>query len=260
MTTGRGDNQVSIANRVALVTGGSVGIGRSIALALGQAGADVAVNYRTQAAEAEETAAAIRALGRRAVAVCADVRDTAAVEAMMAEVAATLGGLHILVNNAGVAGPGLLAEIGDDDWDLILDVNLKGAFLCCRAAVPRILAAGGGSIVNIGSNAGRTGGTPHQIAYAASKAGLDGLTKALSRELVRQGVRVNCVAPTTVGTEMVLGRASAEELVERTQSIPLGRFGKPEEVAAAVVFLADDAAAAAVTGQTLYVNGGAWMG
>lgn len=260
MTAGRGDNQVSIANRVALVTGGSVGIGRSIALALGQAGADVAVNYRSHAAEAEQVAAAIRSLGRQAIAVHADVRDTAAVEAMMAEVAATLGGLHILVNNAGVAGPGLLAEIGDDDWDLILDVNLKGAFLCCRAAVPRILAAGGGSIINIGSNAGRTGGTPHQIAYAASKAGLDGLTKALSRELVRQGVRVNCVAPTTVGTEMVLGRASAEELVERTQSIPLGRFGQPEEVAAAVMFLADDAAAAAITGQTIYVNGGAWMG
>ena len=260
MTAGRGDNQVSIANRVALVTGGSVGIGRSIAEALGQAGADVAVNYRTHAAEAEQVAAAIRSLGRQAIAVHADVRDTAAVEAMMAEVAATLGGLHILVNNAGVAGPGLLAEIGDDDWDLILDVNLKGSFLCCRAAVPRILAAGGGSIINVGSNAGRTGGTPHQVAYAASKAGLDGLTKALSRELVRQGVRVNCVAPTTVGTEMVLGRASAEELVERTQSIPLGRFGQPEEVAAAVVFLADDAAAAAVTGQTLYVNGGAWMG
>ena len=245
---------------MALVTGGGVGIGRSIAVALAQAGADVAVSYRTHAAEAEETATAIRALGRRAIAVRADVRDTAAVEAMMAEVAARFGRLHILVNNAGVAGPGLLAEIGDDDWDLILDVNLRGAFLCCRAAMPRILASGGGSIVNIGSNAGRTGGTPHQVAYAASKAGLDGLTKALSRELVRQGVRVNCVAPTTVGTDMVLGRASAEELVERTQSIPLGRFGKPEEVAAAVVFLADDAAAAAITGQTVYVNGGAWMG
>ncbi len=260
MAGGTGNGQVSINERVALVTGGSVGIGRFIAVALGQAGADVAINYRTHAAEAEAVATEIRALGRRAIAVPADVRDTAAVESLMSTVTATLGELHILVNNAGVAGPGLLAEIGDDDWDLILDVNLKGAFLCCRAAVPRILAAGGGSIVNIGSNAGRTGGTPHQVAYAASKAGLDGLTKALSRELVRQGVRVNCVAPTTVGTDMVLGRASAEELAERTQSIPLGRFGKPEEVAAAVVFLADDAAAAAITGQTVYVNGGAWMG
>ncbi|MAG36418.1 MAG: beta-ketoacyl-ACP reductase [Dehalococcoidia bacterium] len=251
---------MSLDNSVALVTGGSVGIGRAIALALGQAGADVAVNFRTHADEAEEIAAEVRSLGRQAATIRADVRDSAAVEAMITWVTTTLGKLTILVNNAGVAGPGLLAEISDDDWDLILDVNLKGAFLCCRAAVPRILASGGGSIINIGSNAGRTGGTPHQIAYAASKAGLDGLTRALARELVEQGVRVNCVAPTTVATDMVLGRAGADELADRARSIPLGRFGEPVDVGAAVVFLANDKSASSITGQTLYVNGGSWMG
>lgn len=249
---------MALENKVALVTGASRGIGRAIALALARAGANVAINYRTGADPAAAVAADIEALGRRAITVGADVRDPDAVTRMVATVRETLGGLHVLVNNAGVAGPGLLAEISDDAWDWMIDVNLKGTFLCCRAAVPHLLASGGGSIVNISSNAGQTGGTPHQVAYAASKAGLFGLTKALARELAGQRIRVNCVAPTSVATEMV-GERSPDEIAERTRSIPLGRFGQPDEVAQAVVFLANDETASFITGQTLFVNGGAWM-
>lgn len=240
--------------RCALVTGAGSGIGRAIALRLAFEGASVAINYMHNEAGATEVMAEIEALGGHAMTVQADVRKALEVEAMVEVVVGAWGCLDVLVNNAGVVRRGGLAVITEPMWDEVLDVNLKGTFLCSQAAA-RWMVGRGGSMVNIASMRGVEGGSssPH---YAAAKAGVIALTKSLAREL-SPGIRVNAVAPGYVDT-----RIQADLMPEQRRAIeastPLQRFGTPDDVAAATAFLASSDAAY-VTGQTLLVDGGRVM-
>jgi 3-oxoacyl-[acyl-carrier protein] reductase len=236
-----------LAGRVALVTGASRGIGAAIAIALADAGADVAVNYRERAAEADSVAAAMIALGRRAVAVAADVSRGEAVERMVRAVEATLGPIDILVNNAGIALIRGIDDLTEADFDQTIAVNLKSAFLCIQAVLPRMRARGWGRIVNISSGAARGAGGVG-VHYNASKAGMEGLTRGYAARLVKQGITVNAVAPSLIATDMVnAGVASSPA------RIPLGRFGTGEEVAQVVVMLVRNEY---MTGQTVALSGG----
>jgi 3-oxoacyl-[acyl-carrier protein] reductase len=236
-----------LTGRVALVTGASRGIGRAIALALAGAGADVVVNCRERVRSAEEAAEAVRARGRRALAIAADVSDAGAVERMVRSAEAGLGPVDVLVNNAGVAIPRDLDELTEEEFDRTLAVNLKGAFLCTRAVLPGMRARRWGRVVNISSRAARGAGVigPH---YNASKAGLEGLTRGYAARLVRDGVTVNAVSPSLIETEMIAARRD-----EYARKVPLGRLGLPEEVAQAVLMVVGNAY---MTGQTVPVNGG----
>jgi 3-oxoacyl-[acyl-carrier protein] reductase len=236
-----------LAGRVALVTGASRGIGRAIALALAGAGADVAVNCRERGRSAEETADAVRAEGRRALAIAADVADARAVEGMVRAAEAELGPVDLLVNNAGVAIPRDLDELTEEDFDRTLAVNLKGAFLCTQAVLPGMRARRWGRIVNISSGAARGAGVIGAH-YNASKAGLEGLTRGYAARLVRDGVTVNAVSPSLIETEMI--GAGRDEYAKK---VPLGRLGMPDEVAQAVLMVVGNAY---MTGQTVPVNGG----
>ena len=236
-----------LTDRVALVTGGSRGIGRAVALALAAAGADVAVNYREQAAAAGEVADAVRAAGRRAVAVGADVSDGPAVAAMLGTIERALGGVDILVNNAGIALIRGVDELTEADFDRTLAVNLKSVFLCTQAVLPRMRARRWGRIVNISSGAARGAGGIG-VHYNASKAGMEGLTRGYAARLVKQGITVNAVAPSLIDTDMM--HARREEYVAR---IPLGRMGTAEEVAHAVLMVLGSEY---MTGQTVQLNGG----
>jgi len=239
-----------ITGKVALVTGASRGIGRAVALALAGAGADVAVNYRRRAEDAEQVAAAVRALGRRALAIPADVSAAAEMRRMVEAVETGLGPIAILVNNAGVTRPQPLEEITERDWDELIAVNLTSCFLAARAVLPGMRARRWGRIVNISSVAAQTGGVvgPH---YAASKAGMIGLTHSLATLLAKEGITANAVAPALIETEMVTSNPRA-----RADLIPVGRFGRVEEVAEAVLMLASNGY---ITGQTVNVNGGWYM-
>ncbi len=246
--------------RVALVTGGSRGIGRATALRLGEAGADVAVNYLRARREAEEVVRRLRALGRRAVAVRADVSRAREVEAMVGRVAEALGPPSILVNNAGMIARALtLEELDEERWDRTEEVNLKGAYLVARAAAPRMKrVAGSKSIINVSSIAG-VAPLSTTIAYGVAKAGLLMLTRHLAREL-GPAIRVNAVAPGFIRTDFHRG-SPPERLRRVVERTPLGRWGEPEDVADAILFLASDRASF-VTGQTLVVDGGltyAWF-
>jgi 3-oxoacyl-[acyl-carrier protein] reductase len=236
-----------LTGRVALVTGASRGIGRAIALALAGVGADVVVNCRARGRSAEETAGAVRAKGRRALAIAADVADARAVEGMVRSAEAELGPVDVLVNNAGVAIPRDLDDLTEADFDRTLAVNLKGAFLCTRAVLPGMRARRWGRVVNISSGAARGAGVigPH---YNASKAGLEGLTRGYAARLVKDGVTVNAVAPSLIETEMIGARRD-----EYAKKVPIGRFGMPGEVAQAVLMVVGNAY---MTGQTVPVNGG----
>jgi 3-oxoacyl-[acyl-carrier protein] reductase len=237
----------SLDGRAALVTGGSRGIGRAIAAELANAGAQVVINYRSGADDANEAAEAI---GARAVQ--ADVSVPADAARLVEEV----GELDILVNNAGVTRDGLLARMSDEDWDVVLDTNLRGTFNTCRAAVRGMMRRRAGAIVNVSSIVG-VHGNPGQTNYSASKAGIIGFTKALARELGSRGIRANVVAPGYVSTRLT--NELPEELREAMlANTPLGRFGDPEDVAGAVRFLCSDAAAF-VTGEVLLVDGGLGM-
>jgi len=235
-----------LRGRVALVTGGSRGIGAAVAAALAEAGAAVAVNYRERADDANAVVAAITSKGGRAVAIAADVSQAPAVTQMVEQVTKQLGPIDILVNNAGIAIPRSVDQLTEDDFDRTILVNLKSAFLCTQAVIPSMRARQWGRIVNITSGAARGAGAigPH---YNASKAGMEGLTRGYAARLVKEGITVNSVAPSLIETDMMRGRT------DMARNIPLGRMGQPAEVAQAVTMvLGNDY----MTGQTIVLNGG----
>ncbi|SRR6266567_875007 len=239
-----------LEGKVALVTGGDRGIGAAISLALAKAGANVAVNYRSRAELAEQICAKIRNLGRHTAAIQADVSKSGAVKQMISDIERELGAVNILVNNAGIARPQKIEEITEADWDEIIDVNLKSAFLVTQAVLPAMRTAGWGRIINISSVAAQVGGLvgPH---YASSKAGMIGLTHSYARRLAKEGITANAIAPALIETDMVISNLNATPEV-----IPVGRFGKVAEVADVVVMLAMNGY---ITGQTIGVNGGWYM-
>ena len=237
-----------LTNRVALVTGGSRGIGRAIALALANAGAAVAVNYHEHEGLAAEAVDSVRAGGRRAIAVGADVSSRQAVETMVRRVEAELGSIDVLINNAGVATVRGLDDLTEDDFDGTIAINLKSAFLCSSAVLPGMRASRWGRIVNISSVAARGGGAIG-VHYNASKAGLEGLTRGYASRLAAEGVTVNAVAPGLIDTDM----AAPLKQAGGAARIPVGRFGLADEVAQAVLMAVGNAF---MTGQTIAVNGG----
>jgi len=243
-------------NKVVLVTGGSRGIGRAIALEFAKRGANVVITFAGNEAAATETIKLCTDAGAKAQAKRFDVSDSAACSACIEEVVREHGKLDVLVNNAGVAIDGLLMRFKDDDWDKTLDTNLKGAFALMRAASRPMMKAKGGAIVNVSSIVGEMGNAG-QAAYAASKAGLLGLTKAIAKELASRNIRVNAVTPGFITTDMTAG-LNDELKAKMAEAIPLGRIGNPEEIAKAVAFLASDAASY-ITGEVLKVNGGMYM-
>lgn len=247
---------LNLTGKVALVTGGGRGIGRAVAVALAAAGATVVVNYRGNAAAAEETVAAIRAADGSAEAIQADVGQAAEVERLVKAVVETHGRLDILVNNAGITRDTLLLRMKEEDFDQVIETNLRGAFLCTKAALRPMGKQRGGRIINLTSVIGIIGNAG-QANYAAAKAGLIGFTKATAREMASRSITVNAIAPGFIETEMTsgLGEATRKAIME---TIPLGRFGQPQEVANLVCFLASDAAAY-ITGQTITVDGGMVM-
>ncbi len=236
----------SLNNRVALVTGGSRGIGQAIAVSLAEAGAAIAVNYREKAAEARNVVETIRRAGGRAMAVGADVSQAAEVAGMMAAIERELGPVDVLVNNAGIGLVRTVDELSEDDFDRTIAVNLKSVFLCTQAVVPGMRARKWGRIVNISSGAARGAGGvgPH---YNASKAGMEGMTRGYAARLVKDGITVNAVAPSLIATDMVSAVASS------AARIPLGRFGTPQECAQVVMMLVGNEY---MTGQTVALSGG----
>ena len=236
-----------LKGRVALVTGGSRGIGRAIAVSLADAGAAVAVNYLERAALAEKVAEAIHRQGGRAIAVGADVSNAASVKAMVADVERQLGPIDVLVNNAGVGLVRTVDDLTEEDFDRTIAVNLKSVFLCTQAVVPGMRARMWGRIVNISSGAARGAGGvgPH---YNASKAGMEGMTRGYAARLVKDGITVNAVAPSLIETDMVRSGVASSPA-----RIPLGRFGTPEECAQVVIMLVGNEY---MTGQTVALSGG----
>lgn len=239
-----------LVGKVALVTGGNRGIGRAIAVALAGAGADVVLSYRARRREAEETAAAIAAIGRRAAVVQADVTRVADIDRLVLAAREQVGDVGILVNNAGIIRPQSIEAVTAQDWHDLLAANLTSVFLATQAVLPAMRAAKWGRVINLSSVAAQLGGVvgPH---YAASKAGLHGLTHSYAALLAKEGITVNTIAPALIATEMVTSNPRA-----RADLIPVGRFGDVQEVADVALMLAGNGY---ITGQTINVNGGWYM-
>lgn len=246
---------MSLNGKIALVTGAAQGIGREIALALANDGADVAIcDVNLEAAQ--KTASEIEAKGRKSLAVKANVAASADVTAMIDQIVEKFGRIDILVNNAGITRDGLILRMKDEDWDLVLSINLKGAFLCTKAALKHMSKQRSGTIINIASIVGAMGNAG-QANYVASKAGLIGLTKTIAREYANRGITANAVAPGFIETAMT--QALAENVrQELAKQIPMGKLGTPEDVANAVRFLASPWASY-ISGQVIHVNGGMYM-
>ena len=239
-----------LRDRVALVTGGSRGIGAGVAIALARAGAHVAVNYHERADAANGVCGEIIGTGRKAIAIQADVSVSADVTSMVAEIEAHLGGIDILVNNAGIAHPRKLEDITETEWDEVLTVNLKSVFLVTQAVVGGMRQRKWGRIINLSSVAAQTGGAVGAH-YAASKAGIIGLTHSCASSLIRDGITVNAIAPALIETDMVTNNPNANPNL-----IPMGHFGSVDDVAAVAIMLAMNDY---ITGQTISVNGGWYM-
>ena len=243
-------DQPSLCGEVALVTGGSRGIGKAVAVALARLGASVVVNYKTHATEAEAVCAEIQHQGGHAVAVQADVSIAADVNKLVQEIEQQTGRVSVLVNNAGIARPEAIQQITEQSWDEVIAINLKSVFLVTQAVLPGMRTARWGRIINLSSVAAQSGGVigPH---YAASKAGILGLTHSYANLLAKEGITVNAVAPALIETEMITSNPKA-----RPDLIPVGRFGTADEVADVVVTLATNGY---ITGQTVNINGGWYM-
>ncbi len=246
----------SMSGKTAVVTGGSRGIGRAICLELARRGANVVFSYAGNTAAADKTLEELKALGVEARAIQGNVADPAAAKTLIDTAVKELGGIHILVNNAGITRDGLAMAMKEEDFDAVIETNLKGAFLCMKAAIRPMMKARYGRIVNLSSVVALRG-NPGQVNYCASKAGLIGMTKSLAKEMGARGITVNAVAPGYISTDMTaaLPDAARDAMLS---TIPVGRAGSPEDVAAAVAFLASEEAGY-ITGQVLSVDGGMGM-
>ncbi len=240
---------IDFRGRIALVTGGSRGIGRATAIALGRAGANVAINFLTQEDAANEVALEIKNIGCNASIFQGDVSQSLEVDRMVAEISGKLGPIDILVNNAGQARRLSIDEVTEDDWEQTMSINLKSVFLVTRAVLPHMRAQKWGRIVNVSSGASMTGGSVG-IHYSASKGGVDALSRAYASRLVKEGITVNVVSPSLIDTDMIPDKLVA-------QNIPMGRLGLPEECADAIVQAASNGF---MTGQTIFLNGGRYFG
>lgn len=245
-----------LEGKAALVTGASRGLGRAIAIALAEAGADVAVNYAGSEAAAVETANAIEALGRRAILVQGNVGKTDEFEAIVKKSIEEFGKLDILVNNAGITRDNLIMRMKEEEFDQVIETNLKGVFNGIKAVTRQMMKQRSGRIINISSVVGSLG-NPGQANYVAAKAGVIGLTKSAARELASRGITVNCIAPGFIETDMT-DKLSDEAKAHHIGQIPLARLGQPGDIAQAVRFLASDAASY-MTGQTIHIDGGMYM-
>jgi NAD(P)-dependent dehydrogenase (short-subunit alcohol dehydrogenase family) len=250
-------SRFSLAGRSAVVTGGSRGIGRAIAVGLAEAGADIALTYRERSEDAHAAVEEITALGRRAVALGMDVTDRGSVEAAARDVEEKLGAISILVNNAGVNRPADFDKLEDADWDYILSTNLKGPYICAQVFLPLLSRSGHGSIIHIGSVSGQYGG-PRTAHYAASKAGLISLAQVVARFGAQHGVRSNTIAAGLIASDMAAAGMASPAVQKASEAILLKRFGHTREVADAAVFLAGDASSY-ITAQTINVNGGLYF-
>ena len=247
---------MKLAGKTALVTGASRGIGREIAIELASQGANVAVNYSGSEAKALEVVAAIQAMGREAFAIQCDVSNSESVSIMVKETINRFGTIDILVNNAGVTKDNLLMRMKENEWDDVININLKGVFLCTKAVTRQMMKQRSGRIINISSIVGQSG-NPGQANYVAAKAGVIGLTKTSAQELASRGITVNAVAPGFITTDMT-DKLTEEVKQAMLAQIPLATFGEPRDISNVVVFLASEDSKY-ITGQTLHVNGGMLM-
>lgn len=245
-----------LEGKAVLVTGASRGIGREVALELAREGANVAVNYAGSEAKAAEVAEEIRAMGREAIVIQANVSNSEAVEAMVKETIEAFGKLDILVNNAGITKDNLIMRMKESDWDDVMDINLKGVFLCTKAVTRQMMKQRSGRIINISSIVG-VSGNAGQANYVAAKAGVIGLTKTTAKELASRGITANAVAPGFITTDMT-DKLNEETKAEMLKQIPLAKLGEPSDIAKTVAFLASEDSRY-MTGQTLHIDGGMVM-